>query len=134
MAITRTYTTKEECVGLFMEQEFEFMPSWVVTDSAEWFENWEFEGIQDADDEWIDGYEEYGFGITHEPMWLTWFIPSDWVRRYVVNHKEKVAEMGFTLVNNEGVFFALGIDGAGYSFRDAQFTELYDAMGIRWHE
>ena len=133
MAITRTYETKEECLGLFMEQEFDRMPSWVVTEQDCWFENWRFEGIADGEDTWMD-VEEGEYGETHAPMWDTWFIPSDWVTRFVNGHPETVADCGFTLIFNDGVLFALGVDGAGYSFKDAHFTRLYDAMGIKWHE
>ena len=67
-------------------------------------------------------------------MWNTWFIPSGWVQRFAEQNPEKVAECGFTLISNEGSLFALGIDGAGYSFREHHFAPLYDAMGIAWHK
>lgn len=137
MALVRKYETKEECVGLFVDENFDAFPSWVVTEHDSFWDDWEFEGIRDAEDEWMGDEEEKiegTFGITHLPMWNTWFIPNWWVRGYVKRHVEEVAEMGFTLIYNEGVLFALGVDGAGYSFRDTHFTRLYDAMGIRWHE
>lgn len=143
MAITRKYETKEECVGLFVDENFDAFPSWTVTEQDCWFDRWEFEGIRDSEDLAYDGIDDeeglYEFGLTHPPMWNTWFIPNWWVRGYVERHVEEVAEMGFTLIYESGHdysehFFALGIDGAGYSFRDTHFTRLYDAMGITWHE
>lgn len=128
--ITREYKTKEECVGLFMDEEFEAFPSWVVTDSPDFYDHWEFVSTLDEDDD--DEDEEYG--CTHKPMWNTWFIPSGLVSRFIERNDEKVMDMGFTLIYHDDELFAIGIDGCGYSFRDTHFTRLYDAIGFKWHK
>lgn len=131
--IKREYHTKEECVGLFMEEDFERIPSWIITDADGWYERWEFWGLLDDEDKYDqDAEDEYGY--THEPMWNTWFIPDDYVMRFVGDNPEEVADMGFTLIYYDGDLVALGIDGAGYSFRDSHFTRLYDALGFTWHD
>lgn len=137
MAITRRYETKEECVRLFLSEEFDFFPSWTVMDVDGWYDRWQFEGLRDAEDLEFDGVEDglYEFGLTHPPMWTVWFIPNSWiVRNFINENREKVAEMGFTLIYCEDSFFAIGVDGAGYNFADAHFAKLYDAMGMKWHE
>ena len=133
MAITRKYETKEECVGLFIDENFDAFPSWVVTEQDGFYDTWEFEGLLDGEDT-DDEDELETFGHTHMPMWNTWFIPNWWVEGFAERNPEKVAECGFTLIYNDGNLFALGVDGAGYSFRDTHFTRLYDAMGVTWHE
>lgn len=138
MAITRKYETKEECVGLFMDECFEYFPSWTVTERDDFLEEWYCVGLLDGEDTDEDDEIET-FGITHEPMWTMWFIPNSWVSGFVGNHPEEVAEMGFTLIyygdyEQPESLFAIGVDGAGYSFRDTHFTRLYDAMGVTWHE
>ena len=133
MAITRKYETKEECVGLFVDENFDAFPSWTVTEQPDFYESWEFEGYYTEYDEDRDEDEEL-FGLVDVPMWTIWFIPNWWVGTYVKNNAEKVAAMGFTLIYHEGELFAIGVDGAGYSFRDEHFAKLYDAMGITWHE
>ena len=135
MAITRKYETKEECVSLFIDEEFDGFPSWVVTEQDDWYERWYFKGLMDSEDVEYNGEGEVeDFGLTHEPMWNTLFIPNWWVREFTELNPETVAECGFTLIYCDDCLFALGIDGAGYSFRDAHFARLYDAMGIHWHE
>ena len=144
MAITRKYTTKEECVGLFIDENFDAFPSWALTDhlcredqhGQLWsinnyklcFDGYEAEYDEEADeDDWV-------FQSTHAPMWSTWFLPNWWPRHYIEEHPEEVADMGFTLIYYEGELFAIGVDGAGYSFRDTPCARLYDAMGVTWHE
>lgn len=68
------------------------------------------------------------------PMWNTWFIPRGFTRDWIERHEEEAMDCGFTLIYNDGDLFAIGVDGAGYSFRDAHFTQLYDAMGMHWHD
>lgn len=129
--IKREYKTKEECVGLFMDENFDAFPSWVVTDNLGYYECWEFVGALDEDEQ-KDVGEKYGY--TNKPMWNTWFIPSEFVRRFIECNDEAVMDMGFTLIYNDNELFAIGVDGAGYSFRDTHFTKLYDALGFKWHE
>lgn len=133
MAITRRYETKEECVGLFIEENFDRFPSWTVTERDYFYDHWTFDGLMDGEDT-DDEDELYTFGPTHPPMWNDWFIPNWWVEHFAEENPDKVAECGFTLIYHDGELFALGVDGAGYSFRDTHFTRLYDAMGCTWHE
>lgn len=149
MAITRKYETKEDCVKLFVDERFDNFPSWVVTDQFarawdcpsaygdDFYEDWAFEGICDCEDaetcgdDSIDGV----YGMTHVPMWGTWFIPNDsWIEGFIDENRETVADCGFTLIFHDGDLFALGIDGAGYSFMEHHWSKLYDAMGLKWHE
>lgn len=129
--IKREYKTKEECVELFIDMEFDMFPSWVVTDNLDYYAHWEFVGLLDEDEQEAT-CEKYGY--THEPMWNTWFIPSGLVSRFIERNDEKVMDMGFTLIYHDDELFAIGIDGCGYNFRDTHFTRLYDAIGFEWHK
>lgn len=130
--IKREYKTKSECVGLFMEQDFDRFPSWVVTDQMDFYEVWEFRAELDEYEAEEQG-EDYGY--VNPPMWNTWFIPSDsFVSDWIERNEELTMDCGFTLIYHEGYLFAIGVDGAGYSFRDSHFTRLYDAMGMQWHD
>jgi len=138
MAITRKYESKEDCVGLFIDENFDSFPSWTVTERDDFFDEWYCVGLLDGEDT-DDEDELETFGITHAPMWSDWFIPNWWVRGFVEKHPEEVADMGFTLIyygdyEHPENLFAIGVDGAGYSFRDTHFTRLYDAMGVTWHK
>ena len=135
--IKREYKSKSECVNLFIEEDFDTFPSWVVTDvnlgaNETWFEHWDFKGKLD-EEEAEEQEEEYGY--VDVPMWSTWFIPRDSANiHWIETHEEKTMDCGFTLIYNEGELFALGVDGCGYSFADTHFTRLYDAQGLKWHE
>lgn len=133
--IKREYHTKEECVDLFMDENFDRFPSWVVTDSEGWYDNFEFRGLLDeeeAEEEAEEQEKEYGY--VDAPMWSTWFIPSDFTYEWIERHEEETMDCGFTLIYNYSDLFAIGVDGAGYNFRDTHFTRLYDAMGMHWHD
>ena len=116
-----------------MDDGFDAFPSWVVTEQPDFYENWSFMATLDEDEAEEEG-EEYGH--THEPMWSTWFIPDDTcIRRFIEENPEEVMDCGFTLIyDKDDDFFALGVDDAGYSFRDTHFTRLYDAEGLHWHD
>ena len=131
--IKREYKTKEECVGLYIDEGFNVFPSWVVTEQPNFWEKWSFKGILD-EEEAEEQESEYGYvGV---PMWSTWFIPNDSaITWFIEENPEKVMDCGFTLIyDKDGDFFALGVDGCGYSFKDAHFTPLYDAEGLHWHD
>ncbi len=129
--IKRTYTTKSECVKLFMEEDFSAFPASIVFENRDWYDSWEFEGK--VDEECAEDGEEYG--DVDVPMWGTWWIPRDSVNiRWIEEHREETMDCGFTLVYHEDELFALGVDGAGYSFLDAHFAPLYDAQGLKWHD
>lgn len=130
--IKREYKTKEECVELMMNEDFDAFPSQVVIDSdCYWYEHWTFRGE-------LDKYEaeeqEKEYGYVDVPMWSTWFIPCGFTYDWIERNEEKVMDCGFTLIYHDDDLFAIGVDGAGYSFRDTHFTRLYDAMGIHWHD
>ena len=129
--IKREYKTKSECVGLFMEQDFDFMPSWVVTDADNWYDHWSFRGILD---EYEAEMQEEEYGFVDCPMWGTWFIPNGYPFDWIERNEEEAMDCGFTLIYHDDYLFAIGVDGAGYSFRDSHFTRLYDAMGMKWHD
>lgn len=129
--IKREYKTKSECVGLFVEQEFDAFPSWVVTNSPEWYENWSFYGQLD---EYEAEEQEVDYGYVDVPMWSTWFIPNGLTRDWIERNEEIVMDCGFTIIYYDDDLFAIGVDGAGYSFLDTHFLHLYDAMGMKWHD
>lgn len=131
--IKREYKTKEDCVSLFMDEGFDSFPSWVVTDSDSynWRVHWEFVGLLDENEQDDDG-DEYGY--VDVPMWGTWFIPDYYNAHWIEEHPEETMDCGFTLIYHDSELFAIGVDGAGYSFRDTHFTRLYDAQGLQWHE
>lgn len=129
--IKREYKTKSECVGLFVDEDFDAFPSWVVTDQMDFYEEWEF--IGELDEEEAE-YQESEYGMVDVPIWNTWFIPNGFVRDWIQRNEEAAMNCGFTLIYYNSDLFAIGVDGAGYSFRDTHFTRLYDAMGYRWHD
>lgn len=136
--IKREYKTKEECVKLFVEEDFDCFPSWVAIDPTQgaseyWYEHWTFRGILDDEESEEQDGETYGY--VNVPMWNTWFIPRDSVNiHWIETHEEQVMDCGFTLIYNDDELFALGVDGCGYSFVDAHFAPLYDAQGLKWHD
>ena len=129
--IKREYKTKSECVGLFMDDDFDAFPSWVVTDTEDWYDSWSFRTELDECDAEEQG-EEYGYA--EPPMWNTWFIPRGYTHGWIERNEEATMDCGFTLIYHDDYLFAIGVDGAGYSFRDSHFTRLYDAMGMKWHD
>lgn len=129
--IKREYHTKSECVGCMMEECFDAFPSWVVTDSVDWYDSWFFRAKLD-EEEAEEQEEEYGYvGV---PMWSTWFIPDNFMFDWIERNEETVMDCGFTLIYHEDDLFAIGVDGAGYSFRNTHFARLYDAMSLHWHD
>lgn len=148
MAIVRKYETKAECVGLFMDEMFDYVDSTLITENAGWRENWEFvstwdEEEHDEDEEpfWFDEdeglvYYESPYSYDGGPAWLTWFEFSDgFMRDRAERLRKEIAEdCGFILIYHDGELWGLGVDGAGYSFRDTHFTRLYDLLGFKWHK
>lgn len=130
--ITRTYSTKKECAHLFVEDRFDNIDSTMVTDFPEWYEKYSFRGVSDE-----EGFEadDDGLGCVEQPMWNTWFEPSDsWIWEEIDSRAIEVAVFGFTLIYRDGWFWGLGIDGAGYDFYEAHWIPLYDLLGLTWHE
>lgn len=131
--ITRTYTTKEECARLFVEERFDKIDSTMVTDLPEWYEHYEFRGESDEDPE-EDGWDD-SLAYVEPPMWNTWFEPSDsFIYEKIEDMAKEVADLGFTLIYRDDEFWGLGIDGAGYSFYEEHWIPLYDLLGLTWHE
>lgn len=130
--ITRAYTTKEECARLFVNESFDNIDSTMVTDFPDWFETWSFRGV--SYEEGLES-EDDGLDYVDQPMWGTWFEPSDpWFCEKIEDMAKEVADLGFTLIYRDGYFWGLGIDGAGYSFYEAHWIPLYDLLGLTWHE
>lgn len=134
--ITNTYKTEAECAELFLNERFDAFPALELSNKfPSWYEEWVFEGIMDFED--TDDEEEIDtYGNTHEPMWGTWFIPNWLVADWIIDHKEEVAKCGFTLIFDADDYslFAIGVDGAGYSFMDQHWIPLYRAYGCKWHD
>lgn len=136
MAIIREYHTIRECAQLMVNDMFECVDSSLVTDADGWWENWQFMGRSDG-----EGYDETpvgdGSGLVYAevPMWSTWFEPADsFVYDKLSNMYEELAEMGFTIIERDGVFWGLGIDGAGFDFYESFWIPLYKALGFKWHD
>lgn len=125
--IKKIYKTKDECVNFFVNSEFECFPSDVLTYPYDDFEYWGRIWDEDSEDK---------YGYIDIPMWITWYLPSRFVAEYIDRYPEKVADCGFTIIYETGTYdvFALGIDGAGYSFLNEHFRPLYDAMELKWHD
>lgn len=132
--IKRIYSTKNECVEYYMEQ-FDCFPSDVLRleDLYNLTDGNLTDGFGFRFFEWDE--EEQEMVLTGPPMWNTWFIPRDSIcTHFIENHEEEVAKCGFTIINYDGVFFALGVNGCGYSFKDAHFKPLYELEGLKWHD
>lgn len=146
--LTRTYKTKDDCVSLFINDDFNAVDSTIVTDFPDWTEHWgfvtDYDGDSEDDRDDIDWYDEdnelmwtyfWGDSYTGAPMWNTWFVPNEgFLDHWCECNLKKVIDCGFVAVMRDGEFYGLAINGCGYSFRDAHFTPLYDALGIKWHE
>jgi len=69
------------------------------------------------------------------PMWGYVFVPAyafeaSWFEDYA----DDVARCGFTVYETDEIGVYLGIQGAGYDFRQAHWLPLYDLRGLRWHD
>lgn len=64
MAIKREYKTKEECVGLYIEEGFDAFPSWALTKQPNFYENWSFMAALDEEEAEEEG-EEYGYTFVY---------------------------------------------------------------------
>lgn len=126
---------KNEAVREFAMCDFESIPMGMVL-QGDWYDSWELYGIRDYEDMDADGDTDGGYGFVHVPMWDTAFAPSDvFVERWIDEHREEVAELGFTIIENaEKGLLLLGIDGAGCDFYDMYWEPLYDAIGMQWHD
>ena len=126
MGITRTYRTEAECARLWIREDFDGIPERLVLNQTDFWERFEFFGIDDETGE---------YGIVGPPMWGTYFMPNtrldhDWIGA----NAEAIAEIGFTVIYEDGDVFGLGIDGAGYDFYEAHWIPLYRLRGFRWHD
>lgn len=128
--IKRIYCTEDECVEYYMEQ-FDRFPSYVIdTEELVSSFDWEYLGMESVYDD-----EEETYTYVSMPAWSTWFIPRDsCCRAFIEGNEEEVAKCGFTIIKHEGEFFALGVDGVGYSFKEAHFKPLYELEGLKWHD
>lgn len=128
--IKRIYKTKRECVELMVNEDFNAVRPWDFLSEEEIYERFFFYG--EPEDE--DGTEP--IDLVCCPMWSYWWVPNDSVvRRWIENHYQEVVDCGFTIVEDaDGYFYAIGIDGCGYSFFDTHFLRLYNAQGLHWHD
>jgi len=125
MAITRVYTSEEDCARLWVNEAFDNVSDDLVLGQSDFWETWEF---YEADDE--------GSGLVpcEPPMWGTYFhIADSCDYRWVESNIEAIARLGFTLIYEDGYLWGLGIDGAGYSFYEAHWVPLYRLRGFQWH-
>ena len=125
MAIIREYRTEEECARCWIKEDFSKIPSLLVTEQEGFFDRYEF----------FSENEEGEYTYVGEPMWGTYFSPDDQVDcQWFQDNAEAVAKLGFTLIYEDGEFFALGIDGAGFDFYEAYWIPLYRTRGLKWHD
>lgn len=129
--IKNIYKTKDECVRYYMDQ-FDLFPSNVLELGDNYnLDTYDWQGF--CFSEWDEEEQEMVFASP--PMWNNWFIPRDLLcRDFIENHEEEVSKCGFTIINYDGEFFALGVDGCGYSFAEAHFKPLYELEGLKWHD
>lgn len=138
--IARSYSTKEECVAFFVDDMFDRVDStWFEDDGVGYGvlpERFSFYGSRELSDAgFCRDEEEDSLVYTGRPMWNTWFAPRErWLHEKIGKMPLEVARCGFTLVYLHDEFIALGVDGAGYSFVDTHFAELYDLLGMHWHD
>lgn len=126
MSITRTYRTEAECARCWIHEDFDDIPERLVLNQVDACEHFEFFGIDCETEE---------YGRVDAPMWGTYFTPNtrldaDWIE---ANARE-IANLGFTVIYEDGELFGLGIDGAGYDFYEAHWIPLYRLRGFRWHD
>jgi hypothetical protein len=136
MAIIREYHTIRECAQLMANEMFENVDGSLITENPDWWEVWTFKCASQGED-----YDETpvgdGSGLVYAelPMWNTWFEPADsFTYRQLSGMYEELAELGFTIIEHDGEFWGLGIDGAGFDFYEAFWIPLYKALGFKWHD
>lgn len=146
MAIIRKYTTEEQCIGLFMDEMFNYIDSTLITDNPEWRESWELVEDYDSDEDeefvnWFDEDKNLIYFETEDtydgtPAWQHWFeITDEWLRHKIEQLSEEVTrDCGFVLVYRDYELWGLAVHGAGYSFRDTHFKRLYELLDFHWHE
>lgn len=92
--ITRTYVTKRDCARLFVNDSFDFISSYLVTNQPDFGDCWNFSA-------W-DFENDYGVEYADEPMWSTFFeIRDSWLLDFIDEHRDEVMQLGFTLISNE---------------------------------
>lgn len=142
MTVTRRYETKEDCANLMVRDNFSNFDSTLITQDflpEHWMDHWSFYTTYDRvedydpDDEFYDRPGE--LAPTGYPMWNTWFEITGGTLFYnwCDEHQVELAEMGFILIYHDDELWGLGIDGCGYSFYDAHWIPLYDALEFKWH-
>lgn len=129
--IRREWHTKRECAELMIDDMLIGIDSsWLIDNDPEWYEHWNFRGryYMDDDDECI--------GEVGRPMWNWWWIIKDcWLDDFIAEHEDEVIALGFVIIKDEDFNnFALGIDGAGYSFFEHHWIPLYELLGFEWHD
>lgn len=132
--IKREYKTKCECVELMVEEDFNAINVHEFLDAEEIYQKFYFYSTYPEDDEEIEDMEWYDASI---PMWNTWWVPSNgFIREWIEKHDKEVADCGFTMIHlaEWDDFYALGVDGCGYSFADTHFRRLYELQNLHWHD
>lgn len=116
-------TTKREACKKWITRDWSKIPSWLITDDAEWYEKWDI--IADDEEEWPEF-----------PMWGTLFAPDEWLdEEWIDENREAVIECGFTILENRAMgSLMLGVNGAGYDFYEAHWIPLYEKRGLLWHD
>lgn len=126
MTIIRTYSTEAECTRCWVNEGFEQIPERLVLNHTNFFEHFEFFGIDNDTDE---------YSYVEAPMWSMYFMPNASLdARWITDNAEAIARLGFTVIYEDGELFALGIDGAGYDFYEAHWIPLYGLRGFQWHD
>jgi hypothetical protein len=84
-----------------------------------------------SDDSWTLGEPQYAFPCG----WGTLFAPVDPSDlRWLDEHKDEVARLGFFVFQSEDYSILLGLDAGGFGFYEAYWMPLYQLRGLRWHE
>lgn len=131
----KEYKTVEDCTHFWINDWWSMLDSSLITELGDWYEHWDFRGIDRSDDESEDDGWGDGLAYLDVPMWNTWFQPDERLDlEFIEAHQKEVAELGFTLIYHDDELWGLGVDGAGYDFYDAHWIPLYKLRGFEWHD
>lgn len=78
----------------------------------------------------LEVQKDYGL-----PIWGTmWQFSDSCDNWWLGENLRAMADCGFRIYESEDFEYVFGIDGAGYSFKEAHFIPLYKARGLHWHK
>ncbi len=115
---------KEEAIRLMVERDFESVPT-----------------------EWVRIVAEHHGEYHNFPMWGTMFTVDDFVGKNLEKHtvimeenedEEMAGEMN--IIGTAAYLYVIdgryvvGVHGAGWNFYDGVWNNIYDLLGLKWHD